>query len=138
MSYKVLCKSLSDINRDFIKYLEPKLVTYNLTLTMWRCMLIINNSNCCNLKYIAQSLSLDRALITRNIKKLETLNYISKTSRENDNRFFDLVLTDNGKEILKEIDNFQDSWYLKITDNFNQIELDNLITLIKKLSSNID
>lgn len=138
MSYKVLCKSLSDINRDFIKYLEPKLVTYNLTLTMWRCMLIINNSSCCNLKYIAQSLSLDSALITRNIKKLETLNYISKTSRENDNRFFDLVLTDNGKEILKEIDKFQDSWYLKITDNFNQIELDNLITLIKKLSSNID
>lgn len=138
MYYKVLCKSLSDINRDFIKFLEQKLITYNLTLTMWRCMLIINNSNCCNLKYIAQSLSLDGALITRNIKKLENLNYISKTSRENDNRFFDLVLTDNGKELLKEIEDFQNAWYSKITNNLNEIEIDNLITLIKKLSRNID
>lgn len=138
MSYKVLCKSLSDVNRDFIKYLEPKLMTYNLTLTMWRCMLIINNSSCCNLKYISQSLSLDSALITRNIRKLENLNYISKTPRKNDNRFFDLILTDAGQRILKEIDKFQDTWYSKITNSLNDKELNYLIFLIKKLSNNID
>lgn len=138
MSYKILCKSLSDVNRDFIKYLEPKLMTYNLTLTMWRCLLIINNNSCCNLKYIAQSLSLDSALITRNIRKLENLNYISKTPRENDNRFFDLILTDVGQRILKEIDKFQDTWYSKITNSFNDNELNNLIFLMKKLSDNID
>lgn len=137
MTYKMLGKYLSDLNRDFIKHSELKLSEYRLTLNMWRCMMIIENNRSCNLKDIALSLNVDNAIITRNIKKLEDLNYVVKVKRLNDNRFFDLCLTDEGISILKLINEYQEKWYEKVIKNFNKEESDTLINLLNKLCSNI-
>ena len=137
MSYKILGKYLSDLNRDFIRYSELNLSEYGLTLNMWRCMIIIENNKGCNLKDIAKALNVDGAIITRNIKKLEDLNYVIKVKWDNDNRFFDLCLTDKGLDILKLINEYHDKWYEKITYNFNEEEVSNLINLLNKLCSNI-
>lgn len=137
MTYKMLGKYLSDLNRDFIKHSELKLSEYRLTLNMWRCMMIIENNKSCNLKDIALSLNVDNAIITRNIKKLEDLNYVVKVKRLNDNRFFDLCLTDEGISILKLINEYQEKWYEKVIKNFNKEESDTLINLLNKLCSNI-
>lgn len=137
MSYKILGKCLSDLNRDFIKYSETNLLQYGLTLNMWRCMMIIENNKSCNLKDIAKSLNVDNAIITRNIKKLEELNYIKKIKRDKDNRFFDLFLTEEGKSILKLLNEYQDGWYEKIINNFNNEEINDLINLLNKLCNNI-
>ena len=88
MSYKILGKYLSDLNRDFIRYSESKLSQYDLTLNMWRCMMIIENNKSCNLRDIAKVLNVDSAIITRNIKKLEDLKYVIKLKSDNDNRTF--------------------------------------------------
>ena len=101
MSYKILGKYLSDLNRDFIRYSESKLSQYDLTLNMWRCMMIIENNKSCNLRNIAKVLNVDSAIITRNIKKLEDLKYVIKLKSDNDNRTFDLCLTDKGLDIFK-------------------------------------
>lgn len=137
MSYKMLGKYLSDLNRDFIRYSESKLSEYKLTLNMWRCMMIIQNNRSCNLKEIANSLNVDNAIVTRNIKKLEELNYIKKIKRDNDNRFFDLYLTDEGLSILKSLNDYQDNWYVKITNNFNDEEVKDLINILNRLCENI-
>ncbi|WP_294391104.1 MarR family transcriptional regulator [uncultured Clostridium sp.] len=137
MSYKILGKYLSDLNRDFIRYSESNLSEYGLTLNMWRCMIIIENNKGCNLKDIAKALNVDGAIITRNIKKLEDLNYVIKVKRDNDNRFFNLCLTDKGLDILNLINEYHDKWYEKITCNFNEEEVSDLINLLNKLCSNI-
>lgn len=137
MTYRMLGKYLSDLNRDFIKHSEFKLSEYRLTLNMWRCMMIIENNKSCNLKDIALSLNVDNAIITRNIKKLEDLNYVVKIKRLNDNRFFDLCLTDEGISTLKLINEYQEKWYEKVIKNFNKEESDTLINLLNKLCSNI-
>lgn len=137
MTYRMLGKYLSDLNRDFIKHSGLKLSEYRLTLNMWRCMMIIENNKSCNLKDIALSLNVDNAIITRNIKKLEDLNYVVKVKRLNDNRFFDLCLTDEGISILKLTNEYQEKWYEKVIKNFNKEESDTLINLLNKLCSNI-
>ena len=137
MSYKILGKYLSDLNRDFIRYSESNLSEYGLTLNMWRCMMLIDNNKGCNLKDIAKALNVDGAIITRNIKKLEDLNYVIKVKRDNDNRFFNLCLTDKGLDILNLINEYHDKWYEKITCNFNEEEVSDLINLLNKLCSNI-
>ena len=137
MSYKVLGKYLSDLNRDFIKHSEAKLSEYNITLNMWRCMMLIENNKNCNLKDIAKLLNVDSAIITRNIKKLEALDYVTKIKRDDDNRFFALCLTDSGIEILQSINEYQDKWYDKIMKNFSQEESNELIHLFNKLCNNI-
>ena len=104
---------------------------------MWRCMIIIENNKGCNLKDIAKALNVDGAIITRNIKKLEDLNYVIKVKRDNDNRFFNLCLTDKGLDILNLINEYHDKWYEKITCNFNEEEVSDLINLLNKLCSNI-
>lgn len=137
MSYKILGKYLSDLNRDFIRYSESKLSEYKLTLNMWRCMIIIEKNRGCNLRDIAKSLNVDSAIITRNIKKLEDLNYVIKVKRDNDNRFFDLCLTDKGIDIIKLINEYHAKWYEKITYNFTEEEVDDLINMLNKLCNNI-
>ena len=137
LSYKILGKYLSDLNRDFIRYSESKLSEYKLTLNMWRCMIIIEKNRGCNLRDIAKSLNVDSAIITRNIKKLEDLNYVIKVKRDNDNRFFDLCLTDKGIDIIKLINEYHAKWYEKITYNFTEEEVDDLINMLNKLCNNI-
>lgn len=137
MSYKILGKYLSDLNRDFIRYSELKLSEYGLTLNMWRCMMIIEGNKGCNLKDIAKLLNVDSAIITRNIKKLEDLNYVTKIKRDNDNRFFDLCITDKGIDTLKILNQYHDTWYEKITNNFNKEEINDLISMLNKLCNNI-
>lgn len=137
MAYKILGKCLSDLNRDFIKHIDLKLQEYQLTLNMWRCMMSIQKNKECNLKDIAELLGVDRAIITRNIKKLESLNYISKEKASNDNRFFDLCITEEGLSILNLINEYQDKWYDKVTKDFNKQESEYLINLLRKLCNNI-
>ena len=137
MSYKILGKYLSDLNRDFIRYSELKLSEYGLTLNMWRCMMIIEGNKGCNLKDIAKLLNVDSAIITRNIKKLKDLNYVTKIKRDNDNRFFDLCITDKGIDTLKILNQYHDTWYEKITNNFNKEEINDLISMLNKLCNNI-
>ena len=137
MGYKMLGRYLSDLNRDFIKHSESKLSEFGLTFNMWRCMMIIEHNKNCNLKDIAESLNVDNAIITRNIKKLESLNYIIKVKKPKDNRFFDLCLTDKGVSALKLINKYQDEWYEKVIKNFSEEEYDTLINLFKKLCNNI-
>lgn len=137
MSCNILGKYISNINRDFIKYCEPKLAKYNLTLTIWRCMIVIDKTQNCSLKTIAESLNVDNALITRNIKKLKELNYILKNPRKEDSRYFQLELTSKGKEVLSKVDKFQGLWYEKITTGFNEEEIETLVKLFDKLCMNI-
>lgn len=137
MSYQILGKYLSDLNRDFIKHLDIKLQDYKLTLNMWRCMVIIEKNKNCNLKDIAELLNVDSAIITRNIKKLEQLNYVIKMKRSNDSRFFDLCITKEGVDILKELSEYQNAWYDKITKNFSNEEVGYLMNLLKQLCNNI-
>lgn len=137
MSYKILGKYLSDLNRDFIRYSELKLSEYGLTFNMWRCMMIIEGNKGCNLKDIAKLLNVDSAIITRNIKKLKDLNYVTKIKRDNDNRFFDLCITDKGIDTLKILNQYHDKWYEKITNNFNKEEINDLISMLNKLCNNI-
>ena len=137
MAYNIIGKYLSDLNRDFIKDSELKLSEYRLTLNMWRCMMIIESNKNCSLKDIAKSLNVDNAIITRNIKKLEDLDYIVKIKKINDNRFFDLCLTEKGKSTLDLINKYQLKWYEKVMGNFTKEESDNLIKLLEKLCSNI-
>lgn len=137
MSYKILGKYLSDLNRDFIKHSETKLLEYGITLNMWRCMMLIENNKNCNLKDIAGLLNVDGAIVTRNIKKLEALNYVTKIRREDDNRFFTLCLTNEGLSILQSINKYQDKWYEKIMKDFSEKESQELIDFLKKLCGNI-
>lgn len=137
MSYKILGKYLSDLNRDFIKHSETKLLEYGITLNMWRCMMLIDNNKNCNLKDIARLLNVDGAIVTRNIKKLEVLNYVTKIKRDDDNRFFSLCLTKEGLSILRSINKYQDNWYDKVMNGFKEEECEELIGLLKKLCGNI-
>lgn len=137
MSYRILGKYLSDLNRDFIKHSETKLSEYGITLNMWRCMMLIDNNKNCNLKDIARLLNVDGAIVTRNIKKLEVLNYVTKIKRNDDNRFFSLCLTEEGLSILRSINKYQDNWYDKVMNGFKEEECEELIGLLKKLCGNI-
>lgn len=137
MSYRILGKYLSDLNRDFIKHSETKLLEYGITLNMWRCMMLIDNNKNCNLKDIARLLNVDGAIVTRNIKKLEVLNYVTKIKRNDDNRFFSLCLTEEGLSILRSINKYQDNWYDKVMNGFKEEECEELIGLLKKLCDNI-
>lgn len=137
MSYRILGKYLSDLNRNFIKHSETKLLEYGITLNMWRCMMLIDNNKNCNLKDIARLLNVDGAIVTRNIKKLEVLNYVTKIKRNDDNRFFSLCLTEEGLSILRSINKYQDNWYDKVMNGFKEEECEELIGLLKKLCDNI-
>ena len=55
---------------------------------------------------LANKLGIDTSTLTRNIQKLEKLEFVTRKQDRNDKRIFVVYLTDNGRDKVEKIENF--------------------------------
>lgn len=137
MNVEHLGKYLSEINRNFINYSDSILSENNLTIVMWRCLLIIKLKNKVNLNDIAKEMNVDKALISRTIKKLEAEDLIIKSKKTKDSRSYNLNLSSKGSETLNRLKKEFKPWYERFFIDFTNEEIEVFFTLIKKGATNL-
>jgi DNA-binding MarR family transcriptional regulator len=92
------------------EYLEKKLKKFSLSISTYPFLLTLNeNEGVCQNK-ISNELNVDKAMATRNIKKLVELGYIRKESNREDTRAYKLYITNQGKEIIPEVIEIVKEW----------------------------
>jgi DNA-binding MarR family transcriptional regulator len=99
-------------------------------------LLVIEGNQDINLNEIAIKLNIDKAMVTRGIKKLVELGYVSKLQDEKDTRSYKLSLSKEGQETLSSLRDIFKDWFDKVTHNFTEEEKNLYITLMKRVHQN--
>lgn len=71
-----------------------------IPLPRWRILHILFQQGCLSQKQLVQTLRIDPAALTRQLKQIEALGLVRRTADERDNRVVNVVLTDAGTELV--------------------------------------
>lgn len=89
---------------NFMGLLNENLLDSPVTLTEGRILFEINSLSPCRAKELVKRLSLDRGYMSRVLKRLERIGLIERTVDQYDRRIRNLMLTQDGKLLLRRID----------------------------------
>ena len=82
---------------------------------------------------LANKLGLDTSTLTRNIQKLEMLEFIRRKSGKNDKRVLVVYLTDNGQKKVEEIEDFLLDLNFSMMKHIDLDDQENISEMLEKL-----
>ena len=84
---------------------------------------------------ISKSLSITRPTTTELVKNLTAKGYIERQINENDKRFSEIPLTDDGKKIVHDITEYFNSLFSGIVEKLGKDQSELLIELLNKVNT---
>lgn len=136
MELNLLSRQVWIINKDFRKYAENVLKKHEITLVSLRYLIIINKIEGINLQDVAANLNVDKAMVTRTVKKLVDLNLVDKRQDKNNSRSYSLYLTKKGYETVDDIKSIFKDWFYSVTCDFTEEERELYTSFIERVYSN--
>jgi len=94
-----LCFPLYACSKEIIRKYKPLLDKLDLTYTQYITMMVLWEHNNINVKTLGEILYLDSGTLTPVLNKLESKNYISKTSNDKDKRNLVITITEEGMKL---------------------------------------
>lgn len=98
-----LCFPLYALSREIIKMYKPYLDKFNLTYTQYIVMIVMWENEKIIFKELGKKLHLDSGTLTPVLKKLESMDYITKYRTKEDDRVVMVELTDKGRALKDEV-----------------------------------
>ncbi|MEF9951062.1 MAG: MarR family transcriptional regulator [Clostridium sp.] len=92
-----LCFSLYALSREVIKLYKPLLDSYGLTYTQYVAMLVMWEDEKILFKELGKRLHLDSGTLTPVVKKLESMDLVTKYRNKDDDRVVTVELTEKGR-----------------------------------------
>lgn len=136
MELNLISRQIWIINKDFRRYSENVLKKHDITLVSLRYLIIIKKIEGINLQEIAVELNVDKAMVTRTIKKLVDLDLVEKRQDKNNSRSYSLHLTKKGYETVDDIKSIFKDWFSSVTFDFTEEERELYISFIERVYSN--
>lgn len=109
-----LCFSFYAISREIIKLYKPILDKFNLTYTQYVTMLVLFEEEEITFKKLGQRLHLDSGTLTPVIKKLQSMNLLTKERTKEDDRVVMVKITDKGRLLKENIIEVPKNLYYKL------------------------
>lgn len=122
------CFILANMNRRNI---------HGVTATHYNIMEYIYRGRQVTGKQIAEAFQISQAAISKQLKFLTENRLIKQQQSTIDRRFFDLTLTDQGRYIIDNSENFRESIAKKASRSLTKDELKTLTLLLHKLMQQI-
>ena len=130
-----LCFSLYAVSREIIKLYKPLLDKHNLTYTQYIAMLVMWEEEKILFKELGKKLHLDSGTLTPVVKKLESMDLVTKYRNKEDDRLVTVELTEKGRLLKEDILDVPEKMYNMFNrDNLDLISLKiQLYNLLKML-----
>ena len=130
-----LCFSLYAVSREIIKLYKPLLDKHNLTYTQYIAMLVMWEEEKILFKELGKKLHLDSGTLTPVVKKLESMDLVTKYRNKEDDRLGTVELTEKGRLLKEDILDVPEKMYnmfnRDILDLISlKIQLDNLLKML--------
>lgn len=100
-------------------YLEPCLKHVNVTLNQYPYLVFIYDNNNCKQEDIASMFKVDKCGVSRILKKLEEKGLIIRNIDPKNRRSYKILLTKEGKDIVKLIYEQNKNWEIKTLKQLN-------------------
>ena len=130
-----LCFSLYAVSREIIKLYKPLLDKHNLTYTQYIALLVMWEEEKILFKELGKKLHLDSGTLTPVVKKLESMDLVTKYRNKEDDRLVTVELTEKGRLLKEDILDVPEKMYNMFNrDNLDlislKIQLDNLLKML--------
>jgi len=113
------------------KNFNREIKNYDLSSEQYGVLKLVSESEKLTPTQIAELLNRDKATITRIIKSLDNKKLIKKENINN--RSFYIVLTKNGKEMLKKADEIALKYHKMIMDNIGEEKIKQMLDTLKQI-----
>ena len=129
---------ISNVNRFYSNYLEKSLEKYGLTRSQTHFLLGLNQKDHVSQEEICKLFNMTEGTVARTMKRLENKNLITRETNPKDKRKKVIILTEKGRQQVKEIGSIDDNLEKEFSSEFSKENLDNLKILLKKLAETIN
>ena len=122
MTTQQIIQNIRQFNRDYTKLigvLDKHVLKSPYTLTESRFLLEIGTTDQCSAKAITEGLDLDAAFVSRTIGTLIQKGLVIKQVSSEDKRAYILKLTQQGQEVLEQLNQASNQQMLKLIDHLS-------------------
>ncbi len=133
------CFNLRKVSRAVTQYFDKHLEPAGIRVTQFTILVALSSTNARTLTEVAESLVMDRTTLTRNLRPLEKLSFITGTASI-DKRSKAYVLTEEGRNILDRAMPYWEQAQLAVTgsigaDRYQHVmtELDSMLDVINMI-----
>ncbi|EAD9901042.1 MarR family transcriptional regulator [Listeria monocytogenes] len=131
-----LAKAIAIIHRSESTFKNKKLLETGLNIGQLRYLWTLYKEDGISQESMAKRFMVDKASVTRHIKRLEELGMIRREIDAKDRRIQRIFVTETGFQMRDLIEEVTAEWSALLTANFNEKEKDDLMHLIGRLSDN--
>jgi DNA-binding MarR family transcriptional regulator len=133
---KSIGKWISILHRQSQIYLNKELKPYDLNSSEYIYLVNLAENDGVNQKYLSDMIIIDDALTTRVMKSLESKGYIIRERNLNDQRSYNIRLTEKGVRIQPIILEKLKYWTDIISKGLNEEDKDSIIEKLIAMSNN--
>lgn len=131
-----LTKLANNLYRCTQAYANDVLQKYQLSSGTYPIIFALYNKEGANQNQISKDLNIDKAMVTRAVKKLIEIGYLRKEENSEDSRANRLFLTDLGKEVVPLVRAEMLHWNDMITKDLQEKEEERLLDLLSNVLEN--
>lgn len=136
----LITEQIRDFNRfytNILGLLNSHILDSSYTLTEVRILLEIKNTIDCTANALISKLSVDRGYMSRIIKRFESKGLIIKENSTADNRINFLKLTENGKEILFQLESKSNEQVQGLIQHLSESDQRKLVNSMKYIKTTL-
>lgn len=131
-----LTKAIAIIHRSESTFKNKKLLKTGLNIGQLRYLWTLYKEDGISQESMAKRFMVDKASVTRHIKRLEELGMIRREMDAKDRRIQRIFVTNTGYQMRDLIEEVTKEWSARLTAGFSEKEKDDLMHLIGRLSDN--
>ncbi|HDU7438591.1 MarR family winged helix-turn-helix transcriptional regulator [Listeria monocytogenes] len=131
-----LAKAIAIIHRSESTFKNKKLLETGLNIGQLRYLWTLYKEDGISQESMAKRFMVDKASVTRHIKRLEELGMIRREIDAKDRRIQRIFVTETGFQMRDLIEEVTAEWSALLTANFSEKEKDDFMHLIGRLSDN--
>ncbi|MCJ8161262.1 MarR family winged helix-turn-helix transcriptional regulator [Acinetobacter zhairhuonensis] len=125
-------------NKLMLKSSTAYTQNFGIGMMEWRVIAVLSGNPNSSLQIVSDLLGLDKAAVSRTVKKLEEKKYISVDGDNTDKRAYVLNLTESGKQLYEVAADFAIAREQLLLEELDEAEKNQLFHLLKKLRNKVD
>ena len=133
---QLLGKSISILGRYSQIILDKKLKPLGLNERQMVLLIHLYEREGIHLEELARFYKINRATVTRAVKKLAASGYVVKTVDTDNAKAYKLYITEEGMRIRSLLMEVFDNWINMLTEGFSRYEIDTAVALIRRMAVN--
>ena len=131
-----IAKYISVLYRAGNIYFNQNFEKYNIGYGQYPFLIYLYHNDAVTQEVMSNELYIDKGTTAKALKKLQENGYVTRQVDDRDKRAYKVQLTDNGKEVTKEIFHILRSWNSILTSDFTEEEQNLALKLLNKMLNN--